>query len=101
MKDNPHIPEQTIRGYHQNALPDNNKSDRLLNHVLKLHNAGEITPDRASELKPPLTALHNTKQLGKLSQLKTLADHTNTATNDTDNLVKQAALNVKKQRLIA
>lgn len=95
IEDNPHIPEQTIRGYHQNALPDNNKSDRLLNHVLKLHNAGEITPDRAAELKPPLTALHNTKQLGKLSQLKTLADHTNAITGLEDKTV------TKKQKVDA
>ena len=93
IKSNPNIPEQTIRDYHQHALPDNNKSDKLLSHVLKLHKTGEITPDRASELKPHLTALHNTKQLGKLSQLKTLADHTNATTGLEDKTV------TKKERV--
>ena len=75
IKSNPNIPEQTIRAYHQHALPDGNKSDKLLSHVLKMHKAGEITPDRAAELKPHLTALHLANQLNKISSLKTLGDH--------------------------
>ena len=77
IKANPNIPEQTIRDYHQHALPDGNKSDRVLNHVLKMHRNGEITPDRAAELKPHLTALHLSNQLNKISSLKTLDDHKN------------------------
>ncbi len=77
IKSNPNIPEQTIRAYHQHALPDGNKSDRVLNHVLKMHRNSEITPDRAAELKPHLTALHLANQLNKISSLKTLGDHKN------------------------
>ena len=77
IKANPNIPEQTIRDYHQHALPDGNKSDRVLNHVLKMHRNGEITTDRAAELKPHLTALHLSNQLNKISSLKTLDDHKN------------------------
>ncbi len=35
IKDTKDIPEDIIRQYYSNALPDNNKSDRLLQHVLK------------------------------------------------------------------
>ena len=92
IKSNPAIPEQTIRTYHQHSLPDGNKSDKLLSHVLKLHKAGEITPDRAAELKPHLTALHLSNQLNKISSLKTLDDHKNaTVGMNTD---------TKKERII-
>lgn len=37
IKANPHIPENIIRHYHSTALPDNNKQDRLLSHVLRHH----------------------------------------------------------------
>jgi hypothetical protein len=78
---NPHIPKLIISGYHKDALPDNNKNDRLLNHVLKMHDDGDITPETAHLLKPHLTALSNTNQLNKLGSLNTLEDHIN-ATKD-------------------
>lgn len=81
IKSNPHIPESIIRGYHSNALPDNNKNDRLLNHVLKMHKSGAITPETAHQLKPHLTALAATNQLNKLGSLNTIKDHIN-ATKD-------------------
>jgi len=81
IKSNPHIPESIIRGYHSTALPDNNKNDRLLSHVLKLHKSGNITPDSAHLLKPHLTALAATNQLHQLKNLNTLDDHVN-ATKD-------------------
>jgi len=81
IKSNPHIPESIIRGYHSNALPDNNKNDRLLNHVLKMHKTGAITPETAHQLKPHLTALAATNQLHQLKNLNTLDDHIN-ATKD-------------------
>jgi hypothetical protein len=78
---NPHIPKLIISGYHKDALPDNNKKDRLLNHVLKMHDDGDITPETAHLLKPHLTALSNTNQLHQLKHLNTLDDHIN-ATKD-------------------
>ena len=93
IKSNPHIPEQTIRNYHTNALPDNNKNDRLLNHVLKLHKSGAITPETAHLLKPHLTALSTTNQLNKLKNLNTLADHQNATKDILDKAV------TKKQRV--
>jgi len=81
IKSNPHIPESIIRGYHSNALPDNNKNDRLLSHVLKMHKTGSITPESAHLLKPHLTALAATNRLNKLKELNTLDDHVN-ATKD-------------------
>lgn len=77
IKANPHIPENIIRHYHSTALPDNNKQDRLLSHVLKLHSSGAITPNTAHLLKPHLTALSVTNQLAKLKNLNTLNDHIN------------------------
>jgi len=78
---NPHIPESIIRDYHSTALPDNNKNDRLLSHVLKMHKAGTITPESAHRFKPHLTALAATNQLHQLKHLNTLDDHIN-ATKD-------------------
>lgn len=72
---NPSIPSQVIKDYHRTSLPDNNKSDRLLDHVLKMHRSGNITPESSHLLKPHLTALSNTNQLNKLPQLNTLDDH--------------------------
>ncbi len=89
IKSNPAIPEQTIRDYHQHALPDNNKSDKLLSHVLKLHKTGEITTDRAAELKTHLTALHLSNQLNKISSLKTLDDHKNATVGMNTNTKKE------------
>ena len=93
IKDNPHIPEQTIRHYHANALPDNNKNDRLLNHVLKLHKTGAITPESAHLLKPHLTALAASNQLNKLKNLNTLEDHQNATKDIADKSI------TKKQRV--
>jgi hypothetical protein len=66
---NPHIPEEIIRSYHQNALPTNNKADKLLNFVLKLHKQGHITTNDNSELQKHLSILHNTNQLSKLKDI--------------------------------
>jgi hypothetical protein len=93
IKANPSIPEQTIRNYHTNALPDNNKNDRLLNHVLKLHNSGAITPETAHLLKPHLTALSNTNQLQQLKHLNTLDDHISATKDIADKAV------TKKQKI--
>lgn len=93
IKNNPLIDEHIIRGYHANALPDGNKSDKLLNHVLKLHRAGEITPDRAHELKPHLTALHLSNQLNRIQTLKTLDDHKN-ATVGMNTITKKERVDV-------
>ncbi len=66
---NPHIPEEIIRSYHQNALPKNNKADKLLNFVLKLHKQGHITTNDNSELQKHLSILHNTNKLSKLKDI--------------------------------
>lgn len=44
IKQTKDIDPDTIKMYHKYALPDNNKSDRLLNHVLKMHRKGELKP---------------------------------------------------------
>ena len=81
IKANPSIERKTIEHYHANALPNNNKADIILNHVLKLHKSGAITPGTAHLLKPHLTALTSSNQLNKLKNLNTLEDHQN-ATKD-------------------
>lgn len=93
IKSNPSIPEETIRHYHSTALPDNNKGDRLLNHVLKMHKSGNITPNSAYLFKPHLTALAASNQFHQLKNLNTLNDHIN-ATKDIAN-----KLVTKKERV--
>lgn len=90
---NPSIERKTIEHYHSTALPDNNKSDTLLRHVLKMHNAGAITPETAHLLKPQLTALAATNQLNKLKNFNTLEDHQNATKDIMDKAV------TKKQRV--
>lgn len=95
IKSNSHIPEQTIRHYHSTALPNDNKNDRLLNHVLKMHNAGTITPETAHLLKPHLTALSLTNQLNKLKDLNTLNDHINaTSEMQTKTITKKERIDI-------
>lgn len=84
IRANPTIPEDIIRHYHSTALPNDNKRDSILAHVLKMHRAGAITPETAHLLKPHLTALANTNQLSKLKGLNTLNDHIN-ATSEMQN----------------
>ncbi len=66
---NPHIPEDIIRSYHQNALPKNNKADKLLNFILKLHKQGQVSTNDNSELQRHLSILHNSNQLSKLKDI--------------------------------
>ena len=77
IRDNPSIPEDIIRHYHSTALPNDNKRDNILAHVLKMHKTGAITPETSHLLKPHLTALSNTNQLHQLKNLNTLEDHQN------------------------
>ena len=93
ISSNPSIERKTIEHYHTNALPDNNKSDNLLRHVLKMHKSGAITPETAHLLKPHLTALSNTNQLHLLKNLNTLDDHINATKDIMDKAV------TKKQRV--
>lgn len=93
IRANPNIPEDVVRHYHSTALPDNNKRDILLAHVLKMHRNETITPETAHLLKPHLTALSNTNQLGKLKELNTLNDHIN-ATASMESKTKKERIDI-------
>lgn len=73
IKSNPNIDSDVIRSYHAFALPDNNKSDRLLNHVLKMHRNNAITPNDHAELKHHLSILSNTNKVSRLKDVDSLA----------------------------
>lgn len=71
IKDNEKIEPDIIRHYHQYALPKDNKSDRLLNFVLKLHRNGEINTTHSDEINHHLTILNNNNAI---SSLKNISD---------------------------
>lgn len=72
IKDTKDIPEDIIRQYYSNALPDNNKSDRLLQHVLKMHRNNEITPWDSIKVKQHLSILNNSNNLHRINGNHTL-----------------------------
>lgn len=72
IKSNPHIDPEIIKKYHKDALPINNKADKLLNHVLKMHKNGLITPENTSEWQKHLTILNNSNQMNKLRDVDSL-----------------------------
>lgn len=90
---NPSIKRETIEHYHSTALPDNNKGDNLLRHILNMHKTGSITPETAHLLKPHLTALNNSGRLNQIKGLHTLDDHINATRDIMDKSVS------KKQKL--
>ena len=73
IKDNKDIPEEVIRKYHSDALDDNNKSDRALNFVLKLHRKGEIIPDEAKNLKNHMRVVSKLNLFPKLKEVNSLS----------------------------
>ena len=73
IKDNKDIPESVIRKYHSDALDDNNKSDRALNFVLKLHRKGEIIPDEAKNLKPHMRVIAKANLFPKLKEVDNIS----------------------------
>lgn len=83
---NPDIPESVIRHYHTNALDDNNKSDRALNFVLKLHRKGHITPDNAKDLKHHMTAVSRANLFSKLKEVDSLDKLKNVTLPHIDNI---------------
>lgn len=74
IKQTKDIDPDTIKMYHKYALPDNNKSDRLLNHVLKMHRKGELKPWDSTLVKRHLSMLHNTNNISRLKNVSTLDD---------------------------
>lgn len=74
IKQTKDIDPDIIRIYHKYALPDNNKSDRLLNHVLKMHRNGELSPWDSALVKRHLSMLHNTNNLSRIKNVSTLDD---------------------------
>lgn len=74
IKQTKDIDPDTIKMYHKYALPDNNKSDRLLNHVLKMHRNGELKPWDSALVKRHLSMLHNTNNISRLRNVATLDD---------------------------
>lgn len=81
LKSNENIPEHIILHYHQHALPNDNKSDRILNFVLKLHRNGKIKTDNSDELKQHLTRLSNNNAISSLKNVSDMEELRNVSNN--------------------
>lgn len=79
IKQTKDIDPDTIKMYHKYALPDNNKSDRLLNHVLKMHRKGELKPWDSALVKRHLSRHPN---MSKEDGLKLKSHVVNTIAKD-------------------
>lgn len=75
IDNNPDIGAHTIKHYYNNALSDDDKSDRMLNFLLKLHKNGSISQHTDSDLiKHHMSIVARANLKGHLSNVNTLDD---------------------------
>ncbi len=68
----PHIPEHVIRHYYNHALDDSDKSDRMLQFVLKLHKNNSISPEMSEYIKPHMAVVARANLKNRLSGINSL-----------------------------
>ncbi len=68
------IDENTIKHYYHNALSDDDKSDRMLQFLLKLHRKGSIHPTMSETIKPHMNIVSRANLKNHLSNVNSLED---------------------------